>query len=56
MAKRRNLDDFKVEIVPHYIPQDEMTDLIIRALWGSRQGAAREFLAWEAEQLAEKKE
>lgn len=34
MAKRRNYDNIKVEIVPHYIPQEEMTDLIILALFG----------------------
>lgn len=49
MAKRRNYDDIKIEIIPHYIPQEEMTDLIIRALFGSRRCAAYEFLKWEAE-------
>lgn len=34
MTKRRNYDNIKAEIVPHYIPQEEMTDLIILALFG----------------------
>lgn len=56
MAKRRNYDNIKVEIVPHYISQEEMPDLIIRALWGSKQSAAREFLAWEAERMQKEQE
>ena len=56
MAKRRNYDNIKVEIVPHYISQEEMPDLIIRALWGSKQSAAREFLAWETERMRKEQE
>lgn len=56
MAKRRNYDNIKVEIVPQYISQEEMTDLIIRAIWGSKQSAAREFLAWEAKQMLKEQE
>lgn len=51
MAKRRNYDNIKVEIVPHYISQEEMPDLIILALWGSAENAARDFLSWQAERM-----
>ncbi len=36
-----------IELKPQYVTQDEMTDIIIQALWGSRESAAREFLSWE---------
>ena len=39
MAKRRNYDNIKVEIILQYISQEEMTDLIILALWGSAENA-----------------
>ena len=56
MAKRRNYDNIKVEIVPRYISQEEMPDLIIRALWGSKQSAARDFLSWQAERMQKEQE
>lgn len=45
--------DLRVEIIPERVPDDEMVDIIIRALWGSKQSAAREFLAWEAKKIKE---
>lgn len=45
MTKRRNYDNIKVEIVPQYISQEEMTDLIILALFGcSPQEAAKKIM------------
>lgn len=37
----------RVEVIPQYVSADEMADIIIQALWGSAQTAAREFLARE---------
>ena len=45
--------DLRVEIIPERVPDDEMVDIIIQALWGSKQSAAREFLAWEAKKIKE---
>ena len=56
MAKRRNYDNIKVEIVPHYISQEEMNDLNILALWGSAEKAARDFLSWQAERMQKEQE
>ena len=56
MAKRRNYDNIRVEIVPQYISQEEMTVLIILALWGSAENAARDFLSWQAERMQKEQE
>ena len=45
--------DLRVEIIPERVSDDEMIDIIIQALWGSKQSAAREFLAWEAIKIKE---
>ena len=45
--------DLRVEIIPERVPDDEMVDIIIQALWGSKQSAAREFLAWESKKIKE---
>lgn len=45
--------DLRVEIIPERVSDDEMIDIIIQALWGSKQSAAREFLAWEAKKIKE---
>lgn len=50
---RAHQRDLRVEIIPERVPDDEMVDIIIRALWGSKQSAAREFLAWEAKKIKE---
>lgn len=43
----RQQRDLRIDVIPRYVSADEMADIIIQALWGSAQTAAREFLAKE---------
>lgn len=45
--------DLRVEIIPERVPDDEMVDIIIQALWGSGENAARDFLDWHAKKMKE---
>ena len=45
--------DLRVEIIPERVPDDEMVDIIIQALWGSGENAARDFLDWHAKKIKE---
>ena len=53
MNGKRRHRDLRVDIIPQYMPMAEFTDVIIQALWGSCQSAAREFLQKEKEVIGD---
>lgn len=53
MNVKQRCRDLRVEIIPRYVPMTEFTDVIIQALWGSCQSAAREFLQKEKEVIGD---
>lgn len=51
--KRRRAKQMRVEVIAQTAPTSEIADMIIQALWGSGENAARDFLDWQAKKIKE---
>lgn len=51
--KRRRAKQMRVEVIAQTIPTSEIADMVIQALWGSGENAARDFLDWHAKKIKE---
>lgn len=51
--KRRRAKQMRVEVIAQTAPTSEIADMIIQALWGSGENAARDFLDWHAKKIKE---
>ena len=51
--KRRRAKQMRVEVIAQTVPTSEIADMIIQALWGSGENAARDFLDWQAKKIKE---
>ena len=46
--KRCRKRDLHLEVIAHPVPMETMAEMIIAALWGSADAAAKDFLEWQA--------